>query len=177
MSRPALLLVCSLVAFALTLIAEPVAIRFTFAPMNYWYTGLAALAVPASALLLSKSMATSSERSLVLALAAVLAAPLVPYGLLALSESSRMEGGSDPSYRLLGEVARPSGSFRLYQTNCGATCAYGLELRREFTALGLVSVVKPVWQAAAEDPATLRVSSDGKVEVVRGEYVLHAQRE
>jgi len=88
-----------------------------------------------------------------------------------------MEGGSDPSYRLLSEVGRPLGSYRLYQTNCGATCAYGLELRREYSALGLLSAVSPVWQAAAEDAATLRVAGDGRVQVVRGEYVLHAQEE
>ena len=177
MSRTALLFVGSLVAFALTLISGPIAIRFTFAPLNYWYTGLAALAVPTSAVLLAKSMASGGERSLVFTFAAILAVPLVPYGLLALSESSRMEGGSDPSYRLLSEVGRPLGSYRLYQTNCGATCAYGLELRREYSALGLLSAVSPVWQAAAEDAATLRVAGDGRVQVVRGEYVLHAQEE
>ncbi len=175
MSRPAIVFICSLAAFALTLISVPVAIRFTFAPLNYWFTGLSALSVPASALFWAKSMPVSSNRSLALALAAVVAVPLVPYGLLALSESARMEGASDPSYRLLSEVGRPIGSYRLYQTNCGASCSYGLELRREFSALNFVSAVRPVWQAAAEDAATLRAAANGSVQVVRGEYVLHSQ--
>jgi hypothetical protein len=159
------------------MISVPVAIRFTFAPLNYWFAGLSALAVPASALLLARSMPVGSNRSLALTLAAVMAVPQVPYGLLALSESTRMEGGTDPSYRLLSEVGRSMGSYRLYQTNCGATCSYGLELRREFSLLGLVSAVRPVWQAAPEDAATLRAATDGSIQVVRGEYVLHSEEE
>ena len=175
MSRPAIVFVYCLAAFALTLISDPVAIRFTFAPLNYWFAGLSALSVPASALFWAKSKPVGSNRSFALALAVVVAMPLLPYGLLALSEGARIEGASEPSYRLLSEVGRPMGSYRLYQTNCGATCSYGLELRREFSAFSFVSVVRPVWQAEAEDAATLRAAANGTVQVVRGEYVLHSQ--
>ena len=112
-----------------------------------------------------------------LALAAVLAVPCGLYALLAFVGGSAVKNNIDPSFTLLSEATVSWGTYRLYQTNCGATCAYGLLLRKEFdTPLG-IKVVSRIWSAYREEPATVQVTKDKTVEVVRGSLVLAAFKE
>jgi hypothetical protein len=78
---------------------------------------------------------------------------------------------------LLAEVRHENATFRLYQTNCGATCAYGLVLNKEFSGFGPVKLVSPIWFADREDVAELRLNSNGMIEVARGNYVLFAHKD
>lgn len=99
---------------------------------------------------------------------------MLPYSLFAALESSNTKDGEHLSLRLLSETQAGGATYRLYRTDCGATCAYGLELRKEVNVLGVLKLVSPIWSASREEPARLRVAPDGSVEVVRGEYVMHA---
>jgi hypothetical protein len=85
--------------------------------------------------------------------------------------------GTRASLKPLAETQVGSAIYRLYRTDCGATCAYGLALRKEYDAPMLLKAVSTVWSAEAEDAAELRISEDGKAQVVRGNYVLYAHEE
>jgi len=167
----------SLVAFGVTLLPGPWLPRFTFDPLNYWFTALSAITIPASLVVLGIALHRSPLRIAVLVIAAAAAVPLIPFGLLAAYEGRRAVGAEHPSHKRLAEVSTSSYTYRLYLTNCGATCAYGLELRKEISILGFAKLVAPVWSAYREEPAELRLSPVGEVQVVRGEYVLHTENE
>jgi hypothetical protein len=92
--------------------------------------------------------------------------------LLVLNSAPQGQNAEDLSFRPLGEASTPKAAYRLYQTNCGATCAYGLELRREVDLPVGLRIVSPVWSAYREEPAAVRFTEQGTVEVYRGNYVL-----
>lgn len=162
----------SLSAFALTLLEGPWMPRFSFDTLNYWFVAAAALAVPLSVLYLGLSLTRFRHRVLVCVLAGLVALPLLPYSLLAMLESASAQGGEHPSLELLSEASSGNSRYRLYRTDCGATCSYGLELRREIDLLGFFKIVSPLWSAYREESATLRLTPDGRVQVVRGAYVM-----
>jgi hypothetical protein len=170
---PSFILGASLAVLAVSQITSPIALRFSHDVLNYLSVGLAALGVPSALAWLAFRM-QGPYKPLVLTLAAVLAIPLGVYGLLALSEGTHVTNGIHASLKPLDETKVGSAIYRLYQTDCGATCAYGLALRKEYDAPILLKAVSTVWSADGEDGAELRVGEDGKAQVVRGNYVLYA---
>jgi hypothetical protein len=166
-------LAASVSAFGLTLLSGPWVPRFSFDPLNYWFAAVAAFAVPLTIGLVGYSTTGFWRRGSMFAVAVLVALPMLPYGLFAMLESGSMKDGEHLSLRFLSETSAGSIKYRLYRTDCGATCAYGLELRKEFDVLGVVKFVSSVWSSYREEPATLRLSPDGRVQVIRGEYVMH----
>jgi hypothetical protein len=161
----------------MTLMSGPWMLRFTFDPLNYWFSGLSAWAVPASVALLGMAARTTLWRIALFGAAALLAIPFGLFGLVALYEAKASNGVEHPSRKRLAEVSTSSYTYRLYQTDCGATCAYGLELRKEIGVLGVMKLVSRVWASYREEPATLRVAPGDQVQVVRGDYGLHTEQE
>lgn len=143
-------------------------VRFTHPALNYWFTALLSVALPTSLAAAIWSIKRKLVRVLGLVLSLLLAVPAFIFALLAGYEAIRIqEQGHDGSFELLSEVASGSNAYRLYLTNCGATCAFGLELQRELdTPMGL-KIVWPLWSKYRTDPnATLRLESENEVQVI-----------
>lgn len=165
---PVSLLVFSVVGLALHAINTPFALRFAYAPANYWFVAAATLALPIGLGWLALQLRRSALRVALIVSCLLVALPSIAYAALAIGSA---RNGIDDSLQLLSEARLDGVTFRLYLSNCGATCAYGLVLRRE-RDVAAVRLVSEVWEAEREEPASLRVSPGGTVEVHRGEYVL-----
>jgi hypothetical protein len=176
-ARAALGVAASISAFATTLISGPWVPRFTFEPLNYWFVAASALAIPASLIWLAIAIPGFWRKALAFVAASSSAIPMVPLGLISLAEANSAAAGNNLSHLRLAEISRGHTTYRLYRTDCGATCAYGLQLRKEIDALGVIKLVSTVWSVDHEKDGALRLSPTGQVEVVRGEYVLHAADE
>ena len=77
----------------------------------------------------------------------------------------------DSSYQLLSEVSNGSVVYRLYRTDCGATCAYGLSLRKERELLLGTKLVSPLWSLDRADKGNL-VITGLTIQIVDGSNVL-----
>ena len=165
---PAALLVFSVLGLALHAMNTPITLRFAYAPANYWFVAVATLALPVSLGLLALQLRRSALRVAFIVACLLVALPSIAYAVLAIGSA---RNGLDGSFQLLSEAPLNGVTFRLYLSNCGATCAYGLVLRRE-QDVAAVRLISEVWEADREEPASLRVSPSGTVEVHRGEYVL-----
>lgn len=175
--RALIAVLASAIALGLVVLPGPWLIRFSFDPLNYWFAAMAAFAVPLSVALVARAVRSVWSGALLYLAALALAIPLVPFGAIALLESNNTQDGKHLSRIPLSEVSRHGSTFRLYRTDCGATCAYGLELRREIELLGVVKLASPLWSKYREDHADLHLLADGQVTVVQGELVLYSFRE
>jgi hypothetical protein len=64
--------------------------------------------------------------------------------------------GIDASFEKISQIQNGRLAFRLYRTNCGAICSFGLALRREIDLpLGL-KLVTTLWGKDREDQAVVR---------------------
>lgn len=64
---------------------------------------------------------------------------------------------ADGSYELVGQAQAERVSYRLYRTDCGATCSFGLELREELDLPFGVKLVMPKWSMYRAAEGTVRV--------------------
>lgn len=163
----------SFTAYGITWINGPWLPRFSYDPLNYWFTGLAALSVPVSLLAVGACSKRMWPGALTILAAIIIAVPLVPFGAIAIYESSNTKDEQHLSHQLLAERVAYGHLYRLYRTDCGATCSFGLELRREIEVLRYLKLVKPIWSRYQEDTATLQSSPNGELQVVRGLNILH----
>jgi hypothetical protein len=176
-TRASLGVAVAISAFAITLVSGPWVPRFTFEPLNYWFMAASALAIPASFTWLAIATPGFWRKALAFVAASSTAIPLVPLGFIALSEATSVAEGKNLPHLRLAEISNGRMVYRLYRTDCGATCAYGLQLRKEVDMLGVIKFVSTVWAADHETEGALRLSPTGQVEVVRGEYVVHTAAE
>ena len=146
----------------------PFEVRFTCTPLNYWFTVLLCIALPISAI----AAAYSSRRRIVQVLgvisAILIGLPTFLFGMLAAVEAVDIhKRGYDASFELLKEVSSGLSSYRLYRTNCGATCAFGLELRRELETPVGVKFVQSIWSKYREDDADLRLLPETEIQILQ----------
>lgn len=95
--------------------------------------------------------------------------PSIPIGALAAFQGLQIfELGKDSSFEKVAELPHGSKALRLYVSNCGAICDFGLVLREEFDMpLGL-KVTRTIWSANdTSDMATMRRLDDTKVQVIQ----------
>ena len=78
---------------------------------------------------------------------------------------------ADSSFELLDEIQNGSVVYRLYRTDCGATCAYGLNLRAERGLLLGTKLVSPLWSLDRADKGTLVITGP-TVQIIDGSNVL-----
>lgn len=87
-------------------------------------------------------------------------------------DSKNVENNVDPSFELLSQRQVKSVYYRLYRTNCGATCAYGLVLRKEYDLILGVKVVTPMWSQYRASEGEIVLGDTSTVRVVHGSRVL-----
>ncbi len=161
--------VASMIAFGLAMSNGPGDLCFRSTTLNHGFVVLAAWCVPASLVALGQALRKTWGTWVMMTLAAVTAVPLVPLGLLVLMFSSF----ADESFALLSELPTERGLYRLYQSNCGATCSNDLVLQRDVEMFFIFKRATPVWNAERQDPAELRLTPEGNVQVVRDNWVVH----
>jgi hypothetical protein len=173
----AVLLIVSLLAFSLTFLPGPWVPRFTCEPLNYWFTGVSALAIPASLLTLGLALRSLWPGVALILLAVLSAVPLAPFSFFAMMAASDQADPSHSHLWKLDEASRQHYKYRLYRTDCGATCSYGLELRKEVDVIHVVKLISPVWSTDGEKSATLRFTPAGHLQVIQGERILFTHSE
>ena len=106
-------------------------------------------------------------------LALVVSVPSLFLGFFASIEAKIIMGrGEDYNLKLLDQASSLGGTYRLYLTDCGATCSHGLLLRKEIdTNLG-VKLVRPEWSVYKQNEAKLTISNN-VVKVVNGGITLY----
>ena len=86
-------------------------------------------------------------------------------------EAPRVNEKVDGSYELISEASGKSSNFRLYRTNCGATCAFGLDLREERDMFLGVKLVSPIWSLYRASEGRVVVDKS-TVTVIHGNNIL-----
>jgi hypothetical protein len=162
----------NMAAFSLVFLPGPWLLRFSSETLNCWFMAVTAFSVPVSLLALGWVAQSTWRKAMAITLAVTTALPLGLLGLIALLESI----DATASFRPIAELQADGHTYRLYQTDCGATCAFGLVLQREIEFLHVIKVVVPLWVKDHESDATLTAMPDGDVAVVRGGTVLFTTR-
>ena len=148
----------------------PYRVRFSNSAANYWAVAVLAALFPLCVFCLSASIRQAWLRRTGFVAAGLILLPSLAFTSCALLEAPRVFV-PDASYVLLSEVRAEQVAYRLYRTNCGATCAFGLELRKEHDLFFGLRLVSPKWSMyhASEGAVKLEPSS---VLVVKGEQIL-----
>ena len=113
-------------------LVAPMQVRFGYAPLNYWAAAALALLLQLTVLWVAHRLPRRSLKIAGLVLSAVVALPSLVFVALAWLEWSQLTNNVDSSFELLSQGRAESASYRLYRTDCGATCAYELVLRKEY---------------------------------------------
>lgn len=133
-------------------IGLPVKLRFADAVLNYWAALILALLLPFAAGSLGALAQPRSRWLIFFAVWFAFAVPCSIFSLLTYWEARDIkERGADLSYQLLDTVPGDDSVFRLYLTNCGATCSWGLDLRSEFDGPFGIRIVRSIWSAYKTD--------------------------
>jgi hypothetical protein len=163
-------LIVILGAFAQAALDLPYRLRFANPAANYWTVAVLCAFVPILAVLAMRTIPIAWLRRTGFVVAGLVALPcLVVSSCAMLGAPARAE--ADKSYELLSEAQAGAVMYRLYRSDCGATCAVGLDLREERDLPLGVKLVSPKWSLyrAAEGSVKLEQSA---VLVVHGENVL-----
>ncbi len=137
------LLALLLAMFAQGALKLPYQLRFESPGLNYWIFAVAAISFPMLAFSVGASLSTKWARWLTYLCALILAIPCLTMASCAAIEAP-LEG-RDLSYELISEAKDGNIAYRLYRTNCGATCEFGLDLREERQVFLGLNLVSPIW--------------------------------
>jgi hypothetical protein len=167
--RALVLLVALVLIFGQLLLGLPLQLRSSSSALNHWAAAFALVAMPVLAIYGAPALPPhwlSRKFSLV---AAVLAAPtLLLAGCTALFAPSF---GQSDDFQQISEGQAGWSTYRLYRTDCGATCATGLVLRKEFDLVMGLALVTPIWSMYRASDGSVSVD-DSAVWVTRGASVL-----
>ncbi|MCP5326463.1 MAG: hypothetical protein H7A09_09105 [Oceanospirillaceae bacterium] len=158
-------------------IGWPYQIRFNYPPLNGFIFALLCILFPLSMFLAAISVRNKSIKIAGAVLSIFLSLPLGFLALFACFDAKLiMEEGSDNSMQLLDQASIPSGTFRLYRTDCGATCSFGLLLRKEIdTPIG-IKLVRTEWSIYKQSEAGLEVVENSLRIVNGGETYYELQK-
>jgi hypothetical protein len=148
----------------------PYQIRSSFLTINYWLFAIAALTFPVLLAWLVSGVTTTWARRVLLGLTFILALPCLLMSSCALLETPNINA-VDNSYELLSEANDGALTYRLYRTNCGATCAYGLDLREELDLFLGFKLVSELWSKYRADQGQVYVNGS-KIQVRNGSDIL-----
>jgi hypothetical protein len=166
----AVLLAMIVGAFMQAILDLPYRIRLTPSVANYWAVAAGAALVPPLLLLLLPALPKAWLRRIGIIATAILALPCLLISSCAMLEAPSLPE-PDTSYELLSEAREDAVAYRLYRTNCGATCAFGLDLREERDLLFGVKLVSPKWSLYRASEGAVRLEQSS-VLIVRGEEIL-----
>lgn len=153
----------------------PYRLRFASPAANYWAVAIGGILVPILLLWLSRPLARPWVRRTGMTLACLMVVPCLLISSCAALEAPS-PGSSDSSYELLSEVQTGSSAFRLYRTNCGATCAFGLDLREERDLFGGLKMVSSKWGMYRASDGELRLDQASVLVVDAGRIVARVPR-
>jgi hypothetical protein len=149
---------------SLNFINLPFYIRFNYAPLNYWACLFLSIALPFSILNFGVSLNNRKLKIVSICSAILVALPCVVAAIfIAIMAVDVQRTGNDPSLELLQQVSVGVSKYRLYRTDCGATCSFGLELRKEIDAPFGLKLVRSLLSKYRED--------EGKLVLVPGKEV------
>ena len=146
--------------------------RFVYEPLNYWLTATLALSIPALMLWIALNIPRRLFRVGGIVVSLLIAIPCALFAMLGWLDSKNVEGTVDPSFELISQRQNKSAHYRLYRTNCGATCAYGLVLRKEYDLILGVKVVTPIWSQYRASEGEIVLEGTSTVRVFHGSRVL-----
>ena len=153
----------------------PVKLRFATPAMNYWAVLALAVSLPfAVATLLAALL--PAKRWIGFCVAWFLCAvPCSIFSLFAYYEAASVRAqGEDGSFMLLDSVVVDSVDYRLYLSNCGATCSWGLVVRAERDGPFGIKVVRSIWsEYRTLDEAQLMLAAPNVLRVVESDGTAH----
>lgn len=149
----------------------PYQLRFSRTALNYWVAAGISLALPVLVFWVTNFWKEKWIRRLCIGLASVLAVPCLLFSGLSMLEAPEYDAKVDGSYELLSESGQGVVTFRLYRTNCGATCAFGLDLREERDLFMGLKLVSPLWSLDRTSEGAV-VADESTVRVVAGSNTL-----
>ncbi len=159
-----------LAVFAQAMLDLPYRIRLANPAANYWAVAVLSILAPILVLTLARSINKAWLRRMGLVVSVLIALPCLAVSSCAMLEAPEFSE-TDGSYELLSEAYGGRFAYRLYRTNCGATCSYGLELREELVLpLGL-KLVSPKWSLYPGSEGAVKMEQSS-VLVVNGVDVL-----
>lgn len=159
-----------LVLVAQAMLDLPFRIRSENPATNYWVVAALSLLVPVLLFIVVRPIPNAWVRRIGLVATAVMALPCLAVSSCAMLEAPK-PSETDGSYELLSEAYAGPLAYRLYRTNCGATCAFGLELREERDLLLGMRLVSPKWSLYRASEGAVKVEQSA-VLVVKGDDVL-----
>ena len=149
------------------LVGWPFQVRFTHPPLNYWAVAGLFFAIPFGVLAMTWFFQGRTLRGIIVVAAVLVGIPAGVLGLVVSSDASRIQNsGVDSSFELLQEISSGKYWYRLYRTNCGATCALGLVLRKEFVTPFGLSIVNVIWSKYREDDAQLSLGNHKEIRII-----------
>jgi hypothetical protein len=157
--------VAGIIAF--NFIGWPFGIRFIYTPLNYWAALLLSLALPLSALNVGSRFKSKALRISGVVVSLIVLMPCLAVSLFIGVEAFDVQRtNNDSSLELLHQIPVGIFKYRLYRTDCGATCSFGLNLRKEIdTPLGL-KLVRSVWSKYREDAGKLALLPGKEIQVI-----------
>lgn len=167
MKKPAsIFLIALLSVIFFNLVGWPFKVRFNYAPLNFWAVVFLYFSLPVAIFLAGWSSKNDNLRATSIIVAVLTGIPSCLIGLFASIEATDIQrNGVDASFIFLREVSSGVYSYRLYRTDCGATCAFGLELRKELiTPIG-IKLVTPLWSAYRFEKGDISLVTGNKIQV------------
>lgn len=131
----------------LNLSSLPMQLRLNSVAGNYAVCALLTMSLPLSLAWLALRLPWRTARGLGVLAALLLALPCLLFACLVAFSGSLVQSNVDPAMEFIHEASTGAKHYRLYRTNCGATCAFGLLLREEIDLPIGMRLVTPRWSA------------------------------
>ena len=140
-------------------------VRFNSPYLNYFAVSFLLFTLPISALIESLFVKGKIYKIIFGVCILIVAVPLyVCGGVSAFAGYEIFKDKKDPFKLQIDSVSNEMGTFRLYQTDCGATCSFGLLLQPEFDLPIGIKFTKEIWATEKE--------TDGNGKIISGEHSL-----
>jgi hypothetical protein len=149
----------------------PFQIRFPFPVLNWLIAVALAWTLPTALVWLAGRTRRKYVKVSACILALAFALGSLVFSMFAVLGSA-MESGV--SWELLSEAKSRQAHYRLYRTDCGATCAFGLALRQEYDLPLRMKVISPVWSLYRESEGAVSIEGS-TIRVRKGPVVLWEQ--
>lgn len=167
---PPFVLVFIAVIFLQAVLDLPYRPRFSSPALNYWIVAALAALTPVLIFLAASTIPKIWVRRTALICAMLLALPCLLVSSCALLEAPHTSE-ADLSYQPLSEAPTERFVYRLYRTDCGATCANGLELREELDLAFGAKLVTTRWSLYPASEGTLKLDKSSVLVVNKNSII------
>lgn len=160
----------TLAIFAQAALDLPYRLRWASPMANYWTVATLWVLTPVLVYLVARSLPSKWLRVSGFVVAAALILPCLMISSFALLEAPQ-SSEIDLTFILLSEKDAGRLAYRLYRTDCGATCAFGLQLREEIDLLFGLKLVTPTWSLDRASEGVIKLEQSS-VLIMNGDDVL-----